>query len=340
MSSEHKNNFYFDSRWVGEHGIGRFSFEIKKSKIANLSTNLLGNFSHIFSLLDPIKLSKITLLKRAYFISPSYNTPAFGVDRAIITIHDLMHIKFNNYKRIKNIIYYNILVKRTCRKSPLVFTVSNFTKDEIAKWANIPKNKIVTIYNGVDKSFTPEAEPHKHNKPYLLYIGEKKPHKNLLRLINAYSRTISAEKIDLLISGTPNKELTALIEELKLTKKIHFTGFIEESMLPSYYKGALALLLPSLYEGFGLPIIEAMAVGTPVLTSNITAMPEVAGGAALLVDPYDIDSISKGIDRIISDHPLRNRLSFAGLERAKFFSWDKARNDWDNALNSALGLEE
>ena len=112
--------------------------------------------------------------------------------------------------------------------------------------------------------------------------------------------------------------------------------FISEELLPSYYKGADALMFASLYEGFGLPIVEAMAVGTPVLTSNITAMPEVAGGAALLVNPYSVEDIRRGIDTIVTDLQLRSTLSRRGLERVKMFSWDRSREIWSKSLMSIV----
>ncbi|MGO0305867.1 glycosyltransferase family 4 protein [Endozoicomonas acroporae] len=332
------SNLLYDARWNADHGIGRFSREISKSKTCKRISDIKGDFDDIFSPLDPLLLWAKILNQKKTFISPSYNVPAFSSKRAIITIHDLMHIRF--YKSIKNKLYYSLLVKKVCQNSPIIFTVSNYTKKEICEWANIDSDKVIVIYNGVDEQFNYKVLPFIHRRPYLLYIGNKKKHKNIIRLITGYSKSEAIKSYDLLISGEPDQKLRNLIENLSISGKVFFTGFIKEEQLPAYYKGAHAFLMPSLYEGFGLPIIEAMAVGTPVLTSNITAMPEIAGDAALLVNPYDIDDIAHGINRICFDHDLRRKLSNAGLERVKLFNWDKTRKIWDDALEKYIGFEK
>ncbi|MBB1456684.1 glycosyltransferase family 1 protein [Pseudoalteromonas sp. SG43-5] len=323
-----------DSRWCANHGIGRFASEMRLDKHGE---TIEGSFSDIFSPLDPLRLFLNCRIDNAWFISPSYNCPIFWHRRSIITIHDLMHIYFPDYAGLKNKVYYDYLVKPVCKKTPLIFTVSEYTKHEIAKWANINPDKIVVVYNGVDENYTVSVNPHKHLKPYVLYVGDKKPHKNIKRLMEAFSKSVVSNTHDLMLSGNSNDEILAWASEFNIIDKVVFAGFIPENDLPSYYKGASLLALPSLYEGFGLPIIEAMAVGTPVLTSNVTAMPEIAGDAAILINPVNVNEITKGLNDLISDINLRNSLIIKGLERVKAFNWDASRIIWNDSINKVVG---
>lgn len=329
-----KNYNTYDSRWISNNGIGRFAKELSLSDFITSCRLLKGGFDEIFSPIDGLKISYKIFSDQKYFISPGYNIPFIFYAKSIITIHDLMHVHF--YPSLKNTLYY-FFIKKVCRKSPLIFTVSEYTKYEICKWASISDKKVVVVPNGVDETYSFHVKPYVSTEKYLLYVGAKKKHKNLERLIDAYSKSKSSSNHQLLITGNPDGKLLDLIANFSVSNRVIFTGFIPETILPSYYKGATALLMPSLYEGFGLPIVEAMAVGTPVLTSNITAMPEVAGDAALLVDPYSTESIREGIDKITNDNNLRNTLINAGLKRAKLYSWKKSREIFSSALYQVLG---
>jgi glycosyltransferase involved in cell wall biosynthesis len=166
--------------------------------------------------------------------------------------------------------------------------------------------------------------------PYLLYVGNKRQHKNLKRLIMAFSKADVPDDLKLVFTGEATKELLELADNLEVSNRLEFVGFVEESDLPSLYRGAVALILVSLYEGFGIPIVESMACGTPVITSNVSAMPEVAGGAGYLVDPESIDEICCGIEQVVGSYSLRERLILKGLKRSQDFSWDvSASNIWN-----------
>jgi glycosyltransferase involved in cell wall biosynthesis len=326
----------FDYRWFGNGGIGRFCEEIGKSNCVKKFNFLNGSLSEALSSKDLFLLSKITL-GGSCFISPGYNCPFFSAGRAIVTIHDLMHLKFPEYSSLKNKIYYEFIVKRTIRSAPLVFTVSEFTRQEISEWADVPLEKISVVPNGVDHEFYHMAvEPMVRNRPYFLYVGNNKSHKNLQRLIQSFAMSGLSKEVDLLLSCGTTPELSRLVVELGIADAVVFLDGIEESLLPRYYKGAIATVVASLYEGFCLPILESMAVGTPVITSNITAMSETAGGAALLVDPYDVNSIQQALRTIWQSDSLRSGLVEKGLLRAQEFSWDRSRALWDNALAPIL----
>ncbi|MCW8354474.1 glycosyltransferase family 4 protein [Marinomonas pontica] len=269
---------FFDARWLKSGGIGRFCQEVMESNSFNDMEIIKGGLAEALTLRDIFSLTKITLLG-SFFITPGYNAPIFGGKRCILTIHDLMHIKLAEYSGFKNLIYYNFIVKRVLKKTPLVFTVSEFTRGEICKWANIESDKVFVVGNGIDHDFFNEnVLSITRERPYFFYVGNNKTHKNLDRLIRAFSNSKLDQHVDLLLSCSSTPELERVVDKLNLSKSIIFLSGIEESELPSYYKGALATLMVTLYEGFGLPILESMAVGTPVITSNITAMPEIAGG--------------------------------------------------------------
>lgn len=333
--------FVVDSRWISDNGIGRFARElISNNKQAPFEIySIEGHFGDIFKLLDPIYL-KLRLSKGCFYVSPSYNCPVFNAGKSILTLHDLMHFKFAEYRSLKNVFYYDYLVKPVCKKSPLIFTVSEFTKQEIVKWAGISEDKIVVVYNGVDDKYHVNVEPYKADAPYVFYIGDKKPHKNIKRLIEAFSLSSISNTHILMMSGVEHHEAKSWASEFGVQDKVKFSGFIPEEQLPSYYKGAALLALPSLYEGFGLPIIEAMAVGTPVLTSNLTSMPEIAGDAALLIDPYDVQDIASGLDRLVRDNSMREMLIKKGVKRASFFNWDKSREIWNKSLLNVIGKKQ
>ena len=168
-------------------------------------------------------------------------------------------------------------------------------------------------------------------------VSNRRPHKNEERALAAFARARIDPSIRLLLTGLPTNTLQAFIAHLGLTERVDFLGRVEDTQLPAVYRGALGLLFPSFYEGFGLPVIEAMASGVPVLTSTVTALPEVAGDAALLVDPYDVDAIASGIERLLTDEDLRTRLRVAGLKRAAMFRWDDVAARVQRVLDEADG---
>lgn len=326
----------FDNRWVGHHGIGRFAREMQKSALLQSSSKFIGgDFSSIFSAGDPLKIS-ISMREFQWYLSPSYNCPVWPASRSMITLHDLMHVRYPAYKSVRNHCYYHLLVRRVCRSAPVVFTVSEFSKAEICEWAGICPDKVVVVFNGVDERFHTEVEACTRDRPYVFYIGDRKPHKNLEGIFKAFACSGLANDIQLLLSGRMDPSLMAMARDLGIEDRLVFAGFIPEKELPAVYKGAVALFLPSFYEGFGLPLLEAMAVGTPVLTSRYTAMPEIAGDAALLVDPGSVSDMAEGMVKIVENQRLRSQLVDRGLKRAKQFSWHRSREIFDETLLSFL----
>jgi glycosyltransferase involved in cell wall biosynthesis len=222
------------------------------------------------------------------------------------------------------------------KRAERIFTVSETSKADILRYCDVPAERIIVVYNAIDDRFAippePEAvervrERYQLNGPFALYVGNIKPHKNLERLIDAFDlvRRGGFERLELLIIGdqiSKYPRLRRAVDKHKLHKHVRFLGFVPDDTLAALYRLATVFVFPSLYEGFGLPPLEAMASGTPVVTSNRSSLPEVVGDAAVLVDPYSAVSMAEGIQQVLGDAELRRSLSARGLARAREFSWE------------------
>lgn len=316
-----KGVILFDTRWFVTLGIGRFGREI-----FNRLPNVVEIKSPLGRLnpLDPLLLGwQLSRSQPSAYFSPGFNPPLWSQVPFVFTIHDMIHLRYSEETGVSKRFYYETIVKRGVRNAAAVLTVSEYSRQEIANWARISEDRIIVVRNGVDPSFTPEGETHTPGYSYLFYVGDnERPHKNVKAMLTAYARTGLAPDVHFALTGKAHPRLMEHIRALGLAPYVHFTGFLSDEELPSYYRGAEALVLASHYEGFGIPIIEAMASGTPVLTSSVTAMPEIAGDAAAYVNPTDTDSIAAGMLSIVNDGTLRSELRAKGLERAKLFSWD------------------
>lgn len=325
----------YDARWIGNHGIGRFAAELQKQIPGLISFSARRRPSHA---LDPAFLSyELLRWKPCLFFSPGYNSPLGWRGRFIFTLHDLHHLCVpENSSPVKRA-YYDLIIKPACHRAAAVLTVSEYSKQEICRWANVSQDRVVNVGNGVGEPFGPSGPTQAREYPFLLYVGSHKVHKNLPRLLTAFARSGVSEDVHLLMTGPPEPPLTSVIRELRLENRVAFVGVPSNQELATYYRGALALLFPSLYEGFGLPPLEAMACGTPVLTSNVCALPEIVGDAALLVDPTNTDAISDGIRRISQDGAFRAHLQQKGLTRAQHFTWSKTAERTLLVLQSVIG---
>ena len=250
----------------------------------------------------------------------------------IFTVHDLIHVRAVRGVRA---IYFESVLRPLCKKAYKIVTVSDFSREEICEWANLPPDRVVRIYNAASSRFTPEGPGFSPGYPYLLYVGVRSAHKNLPRMVEAFAKSGLATQCKLLFSGEPDADLQAAACALHIGDSIKFAGMIPDALLPSYYRGALALLLVSTYEGFGLPAVEAMACGIPVLCSNTSSLPEVAGDAALFVNPLDVEEMAHGMNKIGSDAALRQACRDKGLSRRSVFSWDRSAERLSRVLMEA-----
>ncbi len=283
---------------------------------------------------------------------PHYVLPPLTRCRTVVTIHDCIHLRFPEYLPSRAAFAYaHAMIRLAARKADRVLTVSDASKRDILHYTGIAPEKVVVVHNGLDTRFAaaPDAEAidrvrqrFQLDHPFVLYVGNIKPHKNLERLIAAFAsmRTDGPDGLKLVVIGDETSKhpgLRQAVHRHRLDKHVRFFGFQPAATLITFYRLARAFVFPSLYEGFGLPPLEAMANETPVVTSNLSSLPEVAGDAAVLVDPYDVASIADGIRRAVTDEPLRQELIARGRARAREFSWARAAADTLAVYREVLG---
>lgn len=259
--------------------------------------------------------------------------PAFYKGRVVTTIHDLTTIRFGNpvkndgIFKIKQLVY-GWLLKRVARKSGRLIAISHFTRDDIVKFAGIDPAKAEVVYEAADKiTSEPKAISDLKNKQFLLYVGRPNPHKNLQKLIEAMAAIREKHlEIILVLAGKTDenyKRLAKFADDKNLSSQVFFTGFIPDDQLRWLYENALLYTFPSLSEGFGLPGLEAMSYGLPVVSSNATCLPEIYKDAALYFDPTDIDDMAAKLIQAIDDPSLRRTLAAKGSQLVKTYSWSK-----------------
>ncbi|MFR1380318.1 MAG: glycosyltransferase family 4 protein [Clostridium neonatale] len=258
--------------------------------------------------------------------------------KVITTIHDMTYELYpetmdkRNLKRIKDDIQYSV------DRSDKIITVSESSKNDIIKFLNVDESKIEIVYNGVDyekfnKSYTEDIKlivRNKYNLPqnYILYMGTLEPRKNIDSIIEAFAlikKQKDFDNIKLVIAGKKGwlfEDIFNLVDKLNLKDHVIFTDYVDETDKPIIYNMAKLFVFPSLYEGFGIPVLEAMASSVPVIASNVSSLPEVAGNAAILVNPKDIEGIAKNIIKILSDDDLKNELVRKGHIQAQKFTWE------------------
>ncbi|MBI2334189.1 glycosyltransferase family 4 protein [Candidatus Daviesbacteria bacterium] len=246
--------------------------------------------------------------------------------KTVVTVHDLGSEYLPQMHQIKQRLYLSFMQKVQLQGATKIIAVSKATKDDLIKKIGLDPQKISVIYEGYDKKL---FKPH-YSLPatnYFLFVGTVQPRKNLERIITAFSHQLSVDR--LVIAGNKgwlSDKIYDLPKKLGIEKRVKFLGYVPDGKLPALYSGAIALVFPSLFEGFGLPILEAQACGCPVITSNVSSMPEVAGKGAILVDPYNIDDIVKGMERVKSQES-RVKIIKAGFENIKRFSWEKCARE-------------
>lgn len=322
---------YIDERWIGEHGIGRFAKVLSK-RINFVAMNMAGSPSSPF---DMIRFFFHTLYcsRKDLIFSPGYNAPIFIWFPFVFTIHDLNHIDRAENSSFLKRIYYKWIMRRACRNANAVLTVSEFSKQRIVEWSGVNPGHVVNVGNGVGAEYSLSVPAYKPGYEYVLSVSNRKAHKNEPRIIEAFSRANIGPEVRLLFTGDPSHLVLDLARKFNVQDRVVFIGRVAEDDLPKLYRGALLLVFPSLYEGFGLPVIEAMACGCPVLTSNTTSLPEVAGDAGLLVDPTSTQEIANGITLICNNYVLRSEMIDRGVIQSAKFSWDEVVRKADAVLN-------
>lgn len=270
------------------------------------------------------------------FFSPTHYIPRFSPVKRVVTIFDLSFLHFPEMFKRSDLWKLKNWTKFSAQNADHIITISNYSKQDIISQYGVRKDKITVAYPGFNKKIFSSSKDifylgSKLSKygSYIIYIGTVQPRKNLVRLMEAVARIPS---LNLVIAGKTKGEgkMGWMYEETLQTPKrlgiedrVKFLGFVPTEDLGDLIRGAEALIQPSLYEGFGIPVLEAMACGICVLVSNVSSLPEVVGKAGLTFDPYSIDQIEQAIRVIITDKKLRDKYSKLGLEQAKKFSWEK-----------------
>ena len=292
----------------------------------------------------PAKLQGRTLF------SPS-NTGPLAVSNQVVTIHDVVPLDHPEWLNPRFAKWYQFLTPRLARRVRHIITISEFTRQRIQYHMRVPREKISVIPNGVDVRFNLQAASSLESlhtalglpyRSYVLYVGSLEPRKNLKGLIEAWRRLQDQLPDDLwlVICGAkgPSRIYADQDDQADLPPRVHFTGHVPDHLMPVLYARAEFFVYPSVYEGFGLPPLEAMACGVPVITGNRTALPEVVGEAGYTIDPGDTDEIAEAILRLADDTALRQDLALAGMKRSYAFSWEAtARQTISVIRNAARG---
>jgi len=287
-------------------------------------------------------LSVPTVLRRLraeLFHAPHYVVSPLTPRPYVVTIHDCIHLRFPQYLPHRRAhLYARAMMRLAAKRSHRIITVSEASRRDIVELLGVSTDKIEVIPNAIDERL---AAPHTEDEiarvrerfqlqdPFVLYAGNIKPHKNIDRLIEAFSlfKQRQPGETRLVIIGDETSRypnLRRLVHRHQLHKFVRFLGFVSDDQLAALYRLASVFVFPSLYEGFGLPPLEALALGTPVVTSNVSSLPEVVGDAALLIDPLDAGAIADAIARVLSDPVLRDDIVRRGRQRVQEFSWARS----------------
>ena len=298
-------------------------------KIPNNLTPKQGSKGHFRRLLwTQFKLPNIyRKLQAKLLFSPLPEIPLYSKCNSVVMVHDLIPLRFPKPNSPLTP-YFRYYIPQVLQQAQHIICNSVATAEDIINFFQISATKITPILLGYDRHhFCQLKLSCNNNTPYFLYIGRHDPHKNLHRLINAFAAIYNCRDYQLWLAGTPDLRYTPRLKlqakELGIAEQIIFLDYVSYQDLPKIINQAIALVFPSLWEGFGFPVLEAMGCGTPVITSNLSSLPEVAGDASLLVNPYNVAEISDAMEKVANDSNLRSHLSQLSRKQASKFSWEK-----------------
>jgi glycosyltransferase involved in cell wall biosynthesis len=284
---------------------------------------------------------------------PHYNAPLLHRGPMVVSIHDLIHIMDGAYDGSwQSWVYARPMLNLAARKANHIVTVSEYSKAQIVERLGVPASKVTAIYNGVNEEFQLCDREEAFGgvsaglgiqEPYILYVGSLKPYKNISSLLKAFAmlRRRCGIPQKLLILGDDVRWKRLLVEEcarLRIDERTTFVPYVEQMLLPKIYAAADLLVMPSRIEGFGLPVLEAMACGTPVICSQATSLPEVGGDAVVYFDPENLEELAGAMERVLGSTELQHELRTKGLERAKQFSWEESTRKHADLYRRFLGL--
>jgi len=328
----------------------------RKDALSHLPDNfrLITERSPVYSLREVMALSWQLFRQRLdLYHATHYVLPAVNPCRVVVTIHDIIHLLYPEYLPNRFAFFYaQRMIRRSLSRGDRIITVSQNTKSDLMRYFDVGGRKIQAVYNGVDDVFrepmtAEEVERWLGNlqvqRPYLLFVGNPKPHKNLANVFAAYARARELYEFDAPLvcvgdKGNSETKLRHLARSLGIEDKILLLGHVAQEALPALYQGASLFLYPTLYEGFGLPVVEAMASGVAVITSSNSALREIAEGYAHIVDPQDVEAMAKAIAHCLSADEHRNALAKLGLRRSADFQWRRtAERTLETYLDALAG---
>ncbi|HKV09253.1 MAG TPA: glycosyltransferase family 1 protein [Thermoanaerobaculia bacterium] len=351
-----------DARKIQDFGIGTYVRNLVRSLAAIDSENryvllakpadkeslrdLPANFhvatesSPVYSLRELVALSwHLYRRKLDLYHSTHYVLPAWVQSKVVVTIHDIIHLLYPEFLPSNlAFLYAQRMIRRSLTRGDRIVAVSQNTRSDLMHHFDVDGRKIQVVHNGVEDVFRQPLPPEDLarwmrdlglSQPYILFVGNPKPHKNLDNLVKAYARARRLAQFDAPLICVGHRDgsefkIRQRAEYLGVGDRVRLLGHVAKEALPAIYQGATLFLYPTLYEGFGLPVIEAMASGVAVITSNTSALKEIAEGYAHLVDPLDIDGMAKAIARCMGDSEHRASLAKLGLRRSEDFRWDRA----------------
>ncbi len=295
-----------------------------------------------------LRKERVDLLHALAFV-----VPLLSPCPSVVTIYDLSFLLYpESFKRFKRF-YLGLFTRLSARRARRIIAISESTKRDVVRLLGVPPEKVEVVYCGIDEAFRPLAADQvaafrsKHGLPecFILFVGTIEPRKNVTRLIEAFAtlRPCDFANLKLVIGGAKGwfyQDVFARVEELGLEGQVMFPGYIPVSELPLWYNAAELFVYPSLYEGFGLPPLEAMACGTPVVTANTSSLPEVVDEAGLTVDPLDVEGLAQAMRRVLDDEALRQEMRERGLKRAEGFSWTKTAQETVQVYQRAMEYED
>ena len=282
---------------------------------------------------------------------PAHSLPPLAPAASVATIHDLGYLVFPGEHPPATRLLRDVANRWSAARARQVIAISEATRVDLIRRYGTPPNKVTVVHHGHDPAFRPirdrsrlDAVRARHglDTPYVLFVGTLQPRKNLECLLLAFDRVVGRvqQPVTLALAGGvgwQRERLQQALSGLRSPERVRVLGYVPDDDLPALMSGALVLAFPSLYEGFGLPALEAMACGTSVLASNTSSLPEVVGNAGLLVDPLDVEAIAVGLERLVTDAGLRRELAERGLARAAGFTWERAARETLTVLGEAAG---
>jgi glycosyltransferase involved in cell wall biosynthesis len=281
---------------------------------------------------------ELARLRPALVHSPDHVAPAALGWRSVVTVHDLAFRLLPKSHTAASRAYYAGL-ERSVRQAARVICVSEATKHDVLAAVPESTGKVRVVYEAPDPAYTLDGPAHVQARPYFVVVGTIEPRKNVAGIIRALALIPAASRPELRVVGAPGTafdEVRSLVATLGLERDVVFLGRRPTAEVAALHRGALALVYPSLLEGFGLPIVEAMSCGAPVITSDRSSMAEIAGGAALTADPHDVDALAAAMSRVAADAALRQELRARGRQRVAEFSWERAASQTLAIFEEAL----